>query len=180
MAIEIEFRGPLTKEGYEKLFAFLEKEGKFVKKWTRETYVFFTKDKTLDLKVRTTDGASEIVIKKGKWGASQREEIILPVDSASVGIAKKFLAALGYNEGIIAVRETNIFLYQEVEFAVVKCPEGLFFYEAEYAGDPSAKNPEEQVLRVLKSLNLKVWSEKEVVDFFLACRKTDKFFKVEL
>jgi hypothetical protein len=178
MAIEIEFRGPLTKEEYNKLFAFLKKNGQFKKKWTRETYVFFTEDKSLDLKVRTTDGATEIVIKKGKWGASQREEIILPVDSASVEIAKKFLAALGYNEGIIAVRETNIFLYQEVEFAVVKSPDGLFFYEAEYVGEP-VKNPEKQILKVLRSLNLNVWSEKEVVDFFLACRKTDRHFKID-
>ena len=179
MAIEIEFRGPLTKTGFRKLLGFLKKKGEFVKKTKRKTFVFFTDDKTVDLKVRTTDGQSEIVVKKGFWGARRREETVLPIETRLIGTAQKLLAALGYQEGVIALRETELFVYQEVEFSLVKCPKNYYFYEAEFVGGQSIKDPEAHVERVLKSLGLEVWSEKENYHFLMFCnQKIDKHFNL--
>lgn len=179
MAIEIEFRGPLTKVGFRKLLGFLKKNGKFVKKTKRKTFVFFTNDKTVDLKVRTTDGQSEIVVKKGFWGARKREEIVLPIKTKLVEVAQELVAALGYKEGVIALRESQIFVYQGVEFSLVKFPKNYSFYEAEFAGGQSIKDPEAHVERILKSLELEIWSEKENYDFLMFCnQKIDKHFKI--
>ena len=179
MAEEIEFRGPLSEVEYKKLDEFLKKNGEFTKKWSRKTFVFHTRDKTLDLKVRTTGKASEIVLKKGFWAARKREEIIIPISGRSVDLAKRFLAALGYKDGIITYRITHLFQYQSIEFALVKCPKNYYFYEAEFIKDKSIKNPEKHIQRVLKSLGLKIWSIKESYDFLMFCnREIDKPFSV--
>lgn len=177
MAVEIELRGPLTKSDFQRLAKFLQKEGRFKEIKKRITYVFYTKDKTLDLKIRTTNGKSEMVVKKGFWGARRREEITLPIKTESVPDAQKLLAALGYKEGIIATRVAQVFEYQGVEMALIKCPKDYYFYEAEFLGGKSSKNPESQIKKVLKSLKLKFWTEKEVLNFLMFCnREFDKHF----
>ena len=177
MAVEIEFRGPLTEKEFQKLFNFLKKEAKFVKRMKRKTFVFGINDKTIDLKVRTTDNVPEIVLKKGFWGARRREEIVLPLKTNSTKSALRFLTILGYNKGIIAIRDNYIFNYKNIEFSLVKCPKNYYFYEAEMINNKAVKNPERHIKEVLESLNLKVWSEKEVYDFLMWCkRKIDKPF----
>ena len=178
MAIEIEFRGPLTKNEFQKLLNFFKKEAKFVKKMKRKTFVFENKDKTLDLKVRTTDGILEIVLKKGFMGAVRREEIILPLKTDFIKEAVRLFSLLGHNKGIIATRDNYIFNYKNIEFALVKCPGGYCFYEAELINNKKIKNPEKHIKEVLKSLNLKAWSEKEVYEFMMYCKKNiDEHFE---
>jgi len=180
MTIEIEFRGPLTKNKFQELLNFFQKEADFVKRMKRKTFVFFMKDKTLDLKVRTTEGIPEIVLKKGFWGARKREEIILPlrVGANSTKSALRILGLLGHTKGIIAIRDNYIFNYKNIEFSLVKCPKNYYFYEAELINNRKIKNPEEHIKEVLKSLNLKAWSEKEVYEFMMYCKKNiDEHFE---
>jgi len=178
MATEIEFRGPLTKNEFQKLLNFFKKEGKFVKRMKRKTFVFENKDKTLDLKVRTTDGVPEIVLKKGFMGAVRREEIILQLKTDSTKEAVRLFSLLGHNKGIIAIRDNYIFNYKNIEFALVKCPNNYCFYEAELINNKGIKNPEKHIKDVLKSLNLKAWSEKEVYEFMMYCKKNiDEHFE---
>jgi len=177
MATEIEFRGPLTKNEFQKLLNFFQKEADFVKRMKRKTFVFFNKDKTLDLKVRTTDGVPEIVLKKGFAGARKREEIIIPLKTDSTKEAVRIFSLLSHNKGIIAIRDNYIFNYKNIEFALVRCPGGYCFYEAELINNKKVKNPEKHIEDVLKSLSLKMWSEKEVYDFMMYCKKNiDKHF----
>lgn len=178
MTIEIEFRGPLTKNEFQKLLTFFKKEAEFVKRMKRKTFVFENKDKTLDLKVRTTDGVPEVVLKKGFAGARRREEIILPLKTNSTKEALRLFSLLGYNKGIIAVRDNYIFNYKNIEFTLVKCPNNYCFYEAELINNKGIKNPEKHIKGVLKLLNLKAWSEKEVYEFMMWCTKNiDEHFE---
>jgi hypothetical protein len=179
MKFEIELKGPLTKTEFQNLYQILKKNGQFIRKWNRKSYVFYTNDKTLDIKVRTTNKTSEIVAKKGFWGNRKREEIIIPINEKSVVLAIKFLAALGYKKGIITSRLTHIFEYNSIEFALVKCPKNYYFYEAEFIPTRAIKNPEAYIEKTLKSLGMKVWSEKEVYNFLMYCNKNiDKHFSV--
>ena len=129
--------------------------------------------------MRTIDNVSEIVIKKGFWGARKRKEIILQIEEKELDSAKMFMALLGYKKGIIAIRETHIFDYKGIEFSLVKCPKNYYFYEAEFIKNKSVKDPEKYIENVLESLDLKVWSEKEVYDFLMFCNKNiDKSFSI--
>ncbi len=178
MPTEIEFRGPLTKNEFQKLLTFFKKEADFVKRMKRKTFVFFMKDKTLDLKVRMTDRVPEIVLKKGFAGARRREEIILPLKINSTKEALRLFSLLGHNKGIIAIRDNYIFNYKNIEFSLVKCPKNYYFYEAELINNKRRKNPEKHIKEILKSLNLKAWSEKEVYQFMMWCKKNiDEHFE---
>jgi len=179
MPTEIEFRGPLTKDEFQKVLSFFKKEAEFVKRMKRKTFVFENKDRTLDLKVRTTDGVPEIVLKKGFIGARRREEIILPLKTSSTKDAVRLFSLLGHNKGIIAIRDNYIFNYKNIEFALVKCPDGYCFYEAELINSKGIRNPEKHIKEVLKSLDLKAWSEKEVYNFMMYCKKNiDEHFEL--
>jgi len=178
MAIEIEFRGPLEKNEFLKLLSFFKKEAEFVKRMKRKTFVFDSKDKTIDLKIRTTDRVPEIVLKKGFAAARRREEIIIPLKTDSMKEAVRIFSLLGHNKGIIAIRDNYIFNYKNIEFALARCPNGYCFYEAELINNKGVKNPEKHIKDVLKSLDLRVWSEKEVYDFFMYCKKNiDEHFE---
>lgn len=178
--IEIELRGPLTESAFKRLSKYLKSEGRFIEIKNRITYVFQTDDKTLDLKIRTTNDESEIVIKKGFWGAQRREEIILPIKTEAVPSAKKLFASLGYKKGIIATREAHVFEYQGIELSLIKCPKNYYFYEAEFLGDKSAKDPEGQIKKVLTSLDLEFWTEEEVFEFLMTCNKEiDEHFTIQ-
>lgn len=178
MATEIEFRGPLTKSEFQRLLTFLKKEADFVKQMKRKTFVFENKDKTLDLKVRTTDGVPEIVLKKGFMGARRREEIVISLKTNSIKEVLRLFSLLGHNKGIIAIRDNYIFNYKNIEFALVKCPNNYCFYEAELINNKGTKNPEKHIKGILESLNLKVWSEKEVYNFMMYCKKNiDEHFE---
>ncbi|PIS14511.1 hypothetical protein COT64_02200 [Candidatus Shapirobacteria bacterium CG09_land_8_20_14_0_10_39_12] len=62
---------------------------------------------------------------------------------------------------------------------MVKCPKDYFFYEAELMGERKKENPEEYVLKILKSLGLKIWSENQVYDFLMFCNnEIDEHFKL--
>ncbi len=179
MATEIELRGPLTKTEFQRVFSFLKKKGRFIKKIKRKTFVYYFPNKKLDIRIRITNGFSEIVVKEGVWSSRKRQEVIFPINSKSVKKAQKFLAALGYTKGGIALRESYIFKFKYVEFALVKCPKGYYFYEAEFIKNKKIVNPEKYILDILNSLNLKVWSEKEVIKFFMFCKKRiDKPFRI--
>ena len=176
MAIEIELRGPLTKIGYRRLISFFKKEAEFVKEMKRKSFLFDIKDQTIDLKVRTTDGVPEIVLKKGFWGAKRREEILLPIRANTEESAIRLFALLGFSKGGIAVRESHIFNYHGIEFSVVKCPKGVYYYEAEFISNKKTANPERHIEGVLKSLDLKIWSDKEFLGFLKVCNKINKRF----
>ena len=180
MAIEIEIRGPLTRDGYQRLISFFKKEAEFVKEMKRTSFLFDIDDTTIDLKVRTTDGVPEIVLKKGFWGARRREEILLPIKSKSEQSAIRLFTLLGYNKGGIAIRESHIFNYKNIEFSVVKCPKGVYYYEAEFLPNKKIKNPEKYIEGILNSLGLKIWSDNEFLKFLKVCSKINKKFNYKV
>jgi adenylate cyclase class IV len=113
-------------------------------------------------------GIPEIVLKKGLWEAKRREEIVLPLKIKSIKPALKLFALLGYNKGKIAVRDNYIFIYKNIEFTLAKCPKGCYYYEAEFVNNKRGiKNPEKHIENILKSLGLKIWSDKEFLNFLI-------------
>ena len=74
--IELELRAIIKKEDFDLLFKKLEVRGKLISTTERVSVMFFgtcNKD-SFDLKVRITDGKSEVVVKKGDYHSHNRTE----------------------------------------------------------------------------------------------------------
>ncbi len=84
--IEVEYRGVLTKEKFQKLSAFLKEKWEFVNEKDRFSVIYFPRSKErlkvskspLDLRVRITNKKSELVLKYGRSsGNDARKEFLL-------------------------------------------------------------------------------------------------------
>lgn len=170
--IEVEYRGMLTKEKFDALKEFLEKEGKFVKEKDRFSIIYFPRGKErlkvskspLDLRVRITNKKAEIVMKYGKSsGADARKEFSFPIASEQFEEAIEFLFIMGFYYGVLQATKTYVYTYKGIEFAVVYAPIfGDYYFEAEIlANDDSVESANQKITDVIKELDLSVLSEKE-------------------
>jgi adenylate cyclase class IV len=169
--IEVELRGPLDKEGYDRLIAYLKKRGA-----TRSTENRFLIDystflegigtRKLDVRIRVTNGQVELVTKRGVFGGAAREEAILRVADHDLKSALSVLAMLGYKKGVACDRGIQRFQLGNIEFAIQDVRDysrsgevHSRFFEAEIASRDEEKESAEQSLReTLADIGLETFS----------------------
>lgn len=157
--IEVELRGPLDEAGYKTIQAYLDANGKHTNSQKR---VFFDlsqaigiNNRTLDVRVKTTNGKIQIVVKKSISESSSREEAEVNIEAGSLKQALHALALLGYPKGVSGIREIERYTVGEIEFAVqsvMRIDNGELhsrFYEAEIMANPENKDEAEKRLREL-------------------------------
>lgn len=169
--IEVEHRGVLTKEKFDSIKQFLEKKGKFVKEKDRFSVIYFPRGKErlgvpkspLDLRVRITNKKAEIIMKYGKSsGADARKEFSFPIDPNQFEEATEFLFYLGFYYGALQATKTYVYMYKDVEFAIVNAPAFGHYFEAEIlTGKKEIQNANQKIMSVMKELGLEVLSEKD-------------------
>lgn len=161
--IEVEIRGPLTKDEFDKLDTFLQKEGVFKQKKERVLidYSSGMENRTKDIRIRETNGVPEIVLKLGSWGGTEsREEISIKTESGKFESLVKVFGELGYEKGVLCVRNSMVYDYKGIEFALVEVPNHSFFFEAEIVSTPEgAEEAEKNIKQICDELNLKVFSK---------------------
>lgn len=138
-AFEIELRGPLSPTQYATTLASLrknallkaEKHRLFIDYTTMIEGETFTK-RTLDIRARITNNQPELMIKQGSWGENEaRREIGVQLKEGEFSNLVKAMAALGYNKGILCIRDTIAYTYNEIEIALVTVPAHSYFFELE-------------------------------------------------
>ena len=100
---------------------------KFVERRKRFSMIYFKKsfgergiNDSLDLRLRVSNGKSEIVLKYGKPSAfDNRLEISLPINTKNFGDAVEILKLLGWYKGVITVTYSYKFIYKGIEFVFV-------------------------------------------------------------
>ena len=136
---EIELRGPLSSDAFNRLNDFLSKNGVLKEKRNRILIDYSTflpdqgiKERTKDIRLRVTNKKPEIIIKVGNWGGSDhREELSVFAEEGSFDTLVKSFHVLGYSKGVLCVRNSSIYTYKDIEFAVVEVPEHSYYFEAE-------------------------------------------------
>lgn len=169
--IEVEHRGILTKEKFDKLIKFFREEAKFIKEKDRFSVIYFPRGKVrskvpkspLDLRIRITNKKSEIVLKSGKSsGSDARKEFSFSLDSSQFEEATEFLFILGFYYGTLQATKTYVYMYKDIEFAVVHAPAFGYYFEAEILTDKkSIKSANKKIISITKELDLNVLSERD-------------------
>lgn len=169
--IEVEHRGLLTEKKFKELNNFLKRNGKFLGEKDRFSVIYSPRGKEklrvvrspIDLKLRITNKSSELVLKYGRWsGNDARKEFFFPIDSKKFEEMTEFLKIIGFYYGVLQATKTFLYLYNGVEFALVKVPNWGYYFEAEIVVDSGGVSAaEEKTAVACQELGLKVLSDKD-------------------
>lgn len=167
---EVELRGKVDELVVKELKTRLGLAGllKETKKRVLLDYTTFLKgetieDRTTDIRVRNTNGTSEIVIKIGKWGGSDVRNEFKVQTSDSFDSLVQVMSLLGYKKGILCVRNSEVYQLGEVEISVVEVPGHSYYFEAEIETNVETESEylKEKILTILSSHNLIPFSDPE-------------------
>ncbi len=171
--VEVEHRGFLTEKKFNELNKFLKKNGKFLGEKDRFSIIYSPRGKEtlrvvrspVDLKLRITNKKTELVLKYGRWsGNDARKEFLFPIDSKKFEEMTEFLKILGYYYGVLQATKTYLYIYKDIEFAVVKVPDWGCYFEAEIiTNSEHIKRANEKTMSVCKELDLSVLNDKDFI-----------------
>lgn len=172
---EIEVRGVLSEERYEKVRAKLTTEGEYVETKNRLLidYSYHLPDggikgRTRDIRLRTTNGVAEIVVKVGRWGGrDQRQEFAIKCPDEDFNKLVQIFAILGYKRGVVCVRNSEVFTYKGVEVALVEVPGHSRYFEVELMIDDedNAAVAHRELEEICRELGLHPFSEKDFMNY---------------
>jgi len=173
--IEVEIRGPLSKEQFEFLNKTFKKQGKFIAGKDRIALCYpdpttgsLIEKVNTDIRIRTTNGIPEINIKLGKWGGHEhRHEMSLVGKNGDFDKMVMMMAAMGFKKGIVAIRKGKVYKYKNIEFSVVEVPGHSYFFEAEImvGGKSEVTKAKEKIRTICKNLSLKTFSDESFYDY---------------
>lgn len=173
--IEVETRGQLSKADYDRLKKYLETNGMFVEKKERILIDYSTlnendgmEKRTKDVRLRVTNGIPEIIIKIGKWGADEaRKEISIKAASGTFDDLVEVFAHLGWKRGVLCVRNSLVYNYKDIEFALVEVPGHSYYFEAEMMIEKAESKitAVNHIKDICAELKLKTFTQKDFFDY---------------
>lgn len=171
--IEVEHSGPLTNKQAKNLITFFNKYGKKIETKHRVLIDYSTflgdglKHRKKDIRLRITNGNPEIIIKLGDWTSSNhRKELSVFTETGSFDTLVQIYAALGYKKGMLCERTTEVYDYNDIEFAIVKAPNNSFHFEAEIMTDENGiKTAKKHIQEVCKELGLEIFTNESYIAY---------------
>lgn len=171
--VEVEVRGPLSSQQRDELVAYFSKHGE--QKETKDRVLIDYserledgKERQKDIRIRATNGIPEIILKLGNWGGSEaRKELSVTTAPGTFDTLSAIFAALGYERGVLCVRRTEVFMYRDIEFALVEVPGHSFHFEAEkmaFEGEDADKLLNE-ISAVCEELGLTLYDKDEFFEY---------------
>jgi len=172
--IEIEIRGPLSKNEFDNLVKIFEKDGIKTGEKNRILIDYSTfleggiENRNKDIRLRVTNGIPEIILKIGSWGGTEnRKELSVLSNQGDFDLLVEIFANLGLNKGMLCERKSKVYEYKGIEFALVEVPGHSYYYEAEKMADEkeNANIIINEIESVCRNLNLKIFNKNEFFEY---------------
>jgi len=138
---EIEIRGKINKEDFERLTKLFSEQGKLVKHYHRLSIDLspgfdpktrsWPKDDLIDLRIKKTDRQEKITLKAGDFNAQKREELEINLKEGQLVEALKMFVALGFSQGMIYFGQNWEYEYRGFEVKLVQYASNYFNWEIE-------------------------------------------------
>jgi predicted adenylyl cyclase CyaB len=154
MNIEVEIRSFISKEKYEELLEFFNRNATIEKEDTQETHYF---DCEQDLRIQKNNFGSKIWMKKGKIHDDYREEIEVYTKGDDFEKIKSLFENLGHKTQIIWLRDRKQFKWKGIKVCLDYTKGYGYIIELEKIG--SNENKEEilqELKQKLKELNIEL------------------------
>ena len=172
--IEVEVRGPLTKEKFDDLVKLFATQNIKAGEKDRILIDYSTfleggvENRKKDIRLRVTNGVPEIIVKIGAWGGTEhRKELSAFTKPGEFDNLVQIFDALGFHKGVLCVRKSKIYEYKDIEFALVEVPGHSYYYEAEKMADEKtdAEAVIEEIETVCQELKLEVFDKKQFFEY---------------
>lgn len=171
---EIEMRGQIQESDLETLKSKL-KEIAVLKEIKNRVLIDYTtlidgqkiEDRTTDIRIRNTNGVSEIIVKTGKWGGSDARKEFKVKTEGSFDSLVQVMSLLGYTKGVLCVRNSEVYQLGDVEIAIVEVPNHSYYFEAEIETDTShdVSALSKEILEAMASFGLQAFSDNEFYNY---------------
>ena len=187
--IEVEVRGLLTKNKYNDLIKKFDQDGKFIREKDRVLLCYHDQkhkeieNKSIDIRLRATNGMPEIITKLGKWGgAENRKELSVMINQGDFDKMVQIFGFVGLTEGYICIRKGKIYDYMNIEFSLVEVPGHSYYFEAEkmVSHESDFGKIHQEIEKVCSSLGLKIFTDQEFYDYIKKLdNESNKVFSFE-
>lgn len=109
-------------------------------------------------------------MKYGDWRkGSAREEMHIPFLLEDLDEMVRLLTILGYERGRFILQQTLVYLFEEIEWALVKIPgvkKDYYYFEAEVSGkNLDVEKEKSKLMKSINKLKLKVFEDEEFSKF---------------
>lgn len=142
---EIEIRGALDLDQFNKLNSLLSEKGSEIKHYRRLSVDispgFDTETRTwkiddnVDLRIKKSGETEKITLKIGHYAGKERQEVEVNLEEGGLVKAVALFDLLGFNKGMIYYWESWEFAYQQYEVKLTKLAEDYFEWEIESKGE---------------------------------------------
>ncbi|MBI1833959.1 MAG: hypothetical protein HYR90_03995 [Candidatus Andersenbacteria bacterium] len=172
--IEVEIRGPLSKDKFKELVKLFDSDGELTGEKDRVLIDYSTfleggvEDRKKDIRLRVTNGIPEIIVKIGGWGGvDQRRELSVKAQPGDFDRLVEIFAELGFVKGMLCVRKSKVYEYQGIEFALVEVPGHSYYYEAEKMAHEkeNLNGITEEIKGVCSGLGLEIFDPKGFFEY---------------
>ncbi len=177
---EIEMRGPIDKAELETLRNELNGRATLKEVKNRVLIDYTTllegqdiENRSTDIRVRNTNGKSEIIVKTGKWGGSDIRDEFKVSTTDSFDSLVQVMRLLGYTKGVLCVRNSEVYQLGEVEIALVEVPGHSYYFEAEIETEDEhdANELSKRIIEKISGLGLQIFSDE---DFYAYIRELNE------
>lgn len=162
--IELEVRAEIFDT--DKLLSSLKENNNLISHTKRLSAMFFGKTEAgkFDIRVRVTNGESEVVIKKGGFHANDRKEVSQPIESDQfIGFVRQFSLFDFHTE--IAERETfNFDFGNDIVFSLVKAGDIAYAEIEKMTNEENIETDRAALYEVADRYDLTVIEDKETFD----------------
>ncbi len=167
--IELEIRAIIKKEDFENIFKKLKKMGKLVSAPNRLSVMFYglCDKNNIDVKVRITDGKSEVVIKKGDFHSHNRTEYSQAIANSEFLNMVRIFSQFGFGAKVFERLTYNIRLPGKIMLSLVKAGD-YSYLEIEKMTDKKNQDADKIILEnIAKDLGVAIIGDKRsYYDFF--------------
>lgn len=171
--IELELRAEIPFHELEKIKKHIEGFGKLASKTKRLSVMYFGKieDNPVDIRVRITDGKSEVVIKSGAYVSNNRLEISQPIETRQfLGMVKLF-SLFGFST-MISERETYNYLLPDNVIVSLVLADRIAYVEFELISSKENFNQnKEKLTSLVNQFDLQIMTTDE--EFEQHCKRLD-------
>jgi len=169
--IELELRGEVLKKNFDAIFNKLQKRGKFISETNRLSVMFFSgsKNNCLDIRVRITNGESEVVIKKGDLHSYNRTEFSQKISIGQFIKTIKILSQLEFNSKVGERKTFNFKFQKNIIISLIKAGDLSYLEIEKMTNKLNQERDKKQLNNLANTLGIKIIKNKEKFNNF--CKK---------
>lgn len=172
--IELEIRAEVLKDNFDVTFNNLKRQGNLISETNRLSVMFFGQynNNCLDIRIRTTNGESEVVIKKGEIHSQDRTEYSQKISNNQFIDMVKLMSQFGFKSKVGERKTFNFQFPNKIVISLVRVGDLSYLEIEKMADELSLKKDKSDLCALAKNLDVGIIKNREKFDNF--CKRLNE------